>query len=80
MSEIILPDAPSSWAECTPQAPASLLEDALAHVALSMLRDEDRQNRLLCAASWPQIETMIRERWQASYEAAMFRGEGRRAS
>jgi hypothetical protein len=77
MAEIVLPDAPSSWAECTPQAAAVLLEDALAHLALSMMRDQDRESRILCAVSWAKIEMMIRERWQASYEAALFYGQGR---
>jgi hypothetical protein len=80
MAEIVLPDAPSSWAECTPQTAAMLLERALADFALTMMREPDRQARVLSAASWPKIEALLRERWQVSHERAMFAAEGREPS
>jgi hypothetical protein len=82
MTEIVLPDAPdpAAWAECSPTAAAAMLEDALACLALDMLRNDDRQTRLCCAASWPNIETLVRQRWQLGYERALFAAEGREPS
>jgi hypothetical protein len=82
MAELSRPDAPDPemWCELTPAAAAALLERALADFALTLMREPDHQTRVLSAASWPKIESLLRARWQLSHERAMFAAEGREPS